>query len=327
MAPPNVDHTEDPNQNLKIMVFGKTGSGKSTFINSVFGERVTPTRRGIREQENSTLEVHSTEINGVHLTFYETRGIGYSPEENRKVLDDIRIRFSSLDIDLFLICIRLTERLTQETLDAIQDIKEMCGNFFLQRCIVVCTFTNMLEDDAKRYKPNISRQELAREIEEEVKFVSNKIQDTWRDVPVETYSEIPFINVGWKNTNDSSREEEELKLSTSDNWIHDFFVVCQRRCPKKHWEQLTKVAVKYVPWKYKVTYAAVIAGAGAFLGGAVGMLRLFFPGVASFVGSAFGACAVGGGGESGMCWCWWGSWWGSWLAEGCFNSYIFHQYV
>ena len=130
MASPNLDHTEDPNQNLKIIVLGKTGSGKSTFINSVFGKRIATTRRGIRQQENSTLEVHSTEINGVHLTFYDTRGIGISPEETRKVLDDIRENFSSLDLDLFLICIKLTERLTQETLNAIRDIKEMYGNFF-----------------------------------------------------------------------------------------------------------------------------------------------------------------------------------------------------
>ena len=44
MASPNVDPTEDPNrQNLKIMVLGKTGSGKSTFINSVFGKRISTT--------------------------------------------------------------------------------------------------------------------------------------------------------------------------------------------------------------------------------------------------------------------------------------------
>ena len=98
MASPNVDPTEDPNQNLKIMVLGKIGLGKSTFINSVFDKRIATMRRGIRQQENSTLKGHCTEINGVHLTFYDTRGIGYSPEETRKVFDDIRIKFSSLEL-------------------------------------------------------------------------------------------------------------------------------------------------------------------------------------------------------------------------------------
>ena len=303
MASPNLDPSKDPNQNLKIMVLGKAGSGKSTFINSISGKRVATTRRGIRQQENSTLEVHSTEINGVHLSFYDTRGIGISPEETRKVLDDIKEKISSLDIDLFLICIKLTERLTRETLDAIRDIKKMYGNFFLQRCIVVCTFTNTYEDNAKRYKPNISKQELAREIEEELRFVSSQIQKTWHDVPVETYSDIPFINVGSKNTNDSSRGKEELKLSTSDNWIRDFFGVCSRRCPEKHLEPLTKVAVE---WKVKVKYAAVI-------GGAVGI-----PGAAFVVGSAIM-------GKSVMCcwylcsWCswWWVRWYSWWLGSWC----------
>ena len=278
MESPKVDPTEDPNrQNLKIMVLGKTGSGKSTFINSVFGKRIATTRRGFREQEHPTLEKYRTEINGVHLTFYDTRGIGYGPEETQTILDDIREEFSSGslrpdDLDLFLICVKLTESLTQETLDAIRDIKKVCDNF-LQRCIVVCTFTNMFEDDAKRHEPNISRQELAREIDEQVEFLSSKIQNTWHDVPAEAYSEIPFINVGWKDTNNSSRGKEELKLSTSDNWIHDFFDVCSRRCPEKHLEPLTKVAVKCVPCEVKVKPPERKHPAAAIAGG-IGMILI-----------------------------------------------------
>ena len=285
MASPNVDPTEDHNrQNLKIMVLGKTGSGKSTFINSVFGKRISTGRRGIRQQDHPTLEVHHTEINGVHLSFYDTRGIGISPEETQTLIEDIKVKSSSLDLDLFLICIKLTERLMRGTLDAIRDIREVYGNFFLQRCIIVCTFANIYEIDAKRYKPNISRQELAREIEEELGYLSNKIQNTWDDVPAEAFSEIPFIAVGWRNTDDSSGEEE-LKLSTSDNWIHGFFDECSRRCPEKHLEPLKRVAVECVPrkdevepWKVKVKYAAVIIACG-FLGGAICML--FFPRAAS----------------------------------------------
>ena len=247
------------------------------------------------------MEVHRTEISGVRLTFYDTRGIGYSPEETRRVLDEIRRKFSSLDIDLFLICIKLSERLTKETLHAIRDIKEVYGKFFLQRCIVVCTFTNAYEEDVKRDEPNISKQELVKAIQEEVRFVSSEIQNAWRDVPSEAYSEIPFINVGLRNTNDSIRGEEELKLSTSDNWIHDFFVVCSGRCPEQHLEPLKKVADKCVPFKHKVAYAAAVGGAGAILGGAVGML--FFPGAGLVIGSTLGAelslCVVGAGAVGG----------------------------
>ena len=274
MASPNVDPTEDPNQNLKIMVLGKAGSGKSTLINSVFGKRVATTRGGFQQQGHETVEVHSTEINGVHLTFYDTRGIGISPDETQKVLDDIMEEFSSLDIDLFLICIRLTERLTQETLDTIRDIQEIYGNIFLQRGIVVCTFTNVLEDDVKRDKPNINKEGLMKKIQKEVKFVSNKIQDTWRDVPAEVYSEIPFITVGLRNTKDSRRRKEELKLSTSDNWIYDFFDACSKRCPERHLEPLRIFAKECVPC---VNYPSVIAGA-------IGMI--LFPGAAFVIGSA-----------------------------------------
>jgi uncharacterized protein (DUF697 family)/predicted GTPase len=69
---------------FNLAIFGKTGVGKSTLINAIFGEEVAATGIGEPVPREAHLYVHSTEFLGV----YDTRGIEVGID-NEKILAEL----------------------------------------------------------------------------------------------------------------------------------------------------------------------------------------------------------------------------------------------
>ncbi len=61
------------NKLLKISIVGKTNAGKSTFINSIVGEKISISNKKINTTEELVLGILN--INNVQLIFYDTPGI------------------------------------------------------------------------------------------------------------------------------------------------------------------------------------------------------------------------------------------------------------
>ena len=69
---------------FNLAIFGKTGVGKSTLVNAIFGEEVAATGIGQPVTREAHLYVHSTEFLGV----YDTRGIEVGID-NEKILSEL----------------------------------------------------------------------------------------------------------------------------------------------------------------------------------------------------------------------------------------------
>lgn len=80
-----MDEDEEDMKKLNIMTMGKTGTGKSTLINAVFGKEVVET--GIGEPVTKNLEKIEMKDNPVAI--YDTRGIEMDSEGQRESREEI----------------------------------------------------------------------------------------------------------------------------------------------------------------------------------------------------------------------------------------------
>lgn len=77
------------NMTVKILLLGKTGVGKSSFVNYFFGKDLAQTGVGFPITQQTTL--YKSEVNGIGVEVYDTKGIEakISSDMTESFLNDI----------------------------------------------------------------------------------------------------------------------------------------------------------------------------------------------------------------------------------------------
>ena len=139
---------EHPESGFSILLLGRTGVGKSSTVNSLFGRFVTE----VGDFEDTTLGILTCEgvVNGAKYTIFDTPGLdGYEDQHDVKTLQLIKDHIESTDIIVYVT--RLDEtRLRPDERNAIKLISEMFGRDCWCHSILVFTFANKV--DVERYE-------------------------------------------------------------------------------------------------------------------------------------------------------------------------------
>jgi predicted GTPase len=112
---------------FNLAVFGKTGVGKSTLVNAIFGESVAATGIGRPVTLGSHLYVHRTGKLGI----YDTQGLEVGRDTSRiiselkRFIDNSRAMPFGEQVHLAWYCVRATDRRFEETEAAF--IRELAG--------------------------------------------------------------------------------------------------------------------------------------------------------------------------------------------------------
>ena len=119
--------TEEPSDRVNVMLAGKTGVGKSTLINAIFGEEFAET--GIGAPVTQNLDLY--EKDGVPLRIYDIKGLELDPavqknirsEMNKLIKASLKTEDRNDDIHLLWYCIASAGvRVEQFELDFIKDL-------------------------------------------------------------------------------------------------------------------------------------------------------------------------------------------------------------
>ena len=272
---------KDTKPPMQMLVTGKTGTGKSSLINSFLGKEVASVSDGANPQNHEPIEVYRNHVFGGHsFTVADTRGLGDPDVSSESILESIKKELadsSDESFDLVLICIRLDDRIDENTIEIMKKIASVCGSdTFWKRVVIVFTFTNRFEDTLKAKNRSIQEDELLKKITHKIDEISTKFKSCIPGVP---FTKIPHVCAGW--------EFQQGKLSTSDDWRANLLFVCEQRCSKK-----SKLAMNSLIQKVlgvtALTAGGTLAGAGigAAVGAAVG--TIFFPGIGTAAGALTG---------------------------------------
>ena len=143
---------------VRMLVVGKTGIGKSTLINNIFGKTLAQPGSKL-ESKTKTVEVISDSINGTEVDICDTPGFRDGQDKDDEYMDVIINNCSNPDVILF--CIRMDEtRWTDDYKATILDLTNALGKSIWNNTVLVLTFadnvTRELEWKEAFYKQLIS---------------------------------------------------------------------------------------------------------------------------------------------------------------------------
>lgn len=125
---------------VKILVIGRTGSGKSTLINNILGRKVA--KVGDRPfPQTKTFSVYEEEIHGIHVTACDTPGLG---DASRKEADYMtKMKTFCGDPDLVLFCLSMDNtRWHDDDEEAIKIVTDHLGKEIWDNSALVLTFAD-----------------------------------------------------------------------------------------------------------------------------------------------------------------------------------------
>lgn len=154
----NARHTK-----LKFLLIGQTGVGKTSTVNSLFGEEIGSVGR--HEPTTKTVDKFERVINGVPFLLFDPPGLCVSP--NLPVSDFDYLNLIKEEVDEFHVMLFVTRldfhRVTNDEYVAIERITAALGRECWQHALIVFTHANAIEPE--QFKSDLKvRTELLRQV-------------------------------------------------------------------------------------------------------------------------------------------------------------------
>lgn len=169
---------------LSILVVGKTGTGKSTLIEGLFGQKV---ERGVLKDMASSITECNIDNNGVPLRilFWSPGAYDgvFSQDEQTKKMKELMKQ-----MDLFIYTIRMDDtRMRPDDAQTIHRLSKMFGSSLWRKGMVVLTFANRVSYLDSHHTMRRSKEHLlkrAKQWEGHIHDILTKEGIVVKDIPI-----------------------------------------------------------------------------------------------------------------------------------------------
>ena len=206
---------------FNCLVVGKTGVGKSSFINSIAGCEIA--------EEGDELDIGTFHIEKFEVThetsrttirFWDTPGLFDMTKRSESYMERIREKYDECDLAMY--CSDMTDtRVTEQDKRTIHEFTKSLGAAFWHRTCFVFTFANNVENPRSR----VTTAEYFTEVQQRLKAAYCKVLKE-ACVPTDVINSIPFVPAGYHPW---SPDKEMYVLRDGKNWISTFWIACFAR--------------------------------------------------------------------------------------------------
>lgn len=212
---------------IKLLIIGKTGTGKSTLINGLIGEEVAEVKLGLSLTGVSTeVEAYYKKIDGVDVVVYDSPGLEDGSRQDDAYLE--KLYEKSHDVDLMIFAIRMANRFVPDNPDARALVKftHRFGPSVWKKGIVIITCANLIEDlnpQARLHlKSDREKKEFFQKVISDYKQVIHHTLTEQARVPPKIVEGIKVVPTG---------HEYNSQLVDGTLWFSNFWLECLTAIP------------------------------------------------------------------------------------------------
>ena len=222
-----LEHWQQKSTQVRILITGKTGTGKSSLINAVTGFNLAEEGHTLEPKTTQVTEYPNKLIGDIQLRVWDSPGLQDGTANEKAYLSDISQKCK--DVDLIIYCIRMTQsRIIENGPDSIAMQKlsqQAClGPNMWHNTIIVLTFANVVAKKGK-YQKDTSRQGMQEFFQAEFKAsvyaVKNRlIHDV--GLSASLVDSIPIVVAGYRTIPqlpDLTTSDGEIFYWLSELWL------------------------------------------------------------------------------------------------------------